>query len=216
MEWKPRKLTREQLEERRLEAGRLLKEGQLSQSEIARRFGVSRMAVSYWASRYRSSSLKRPQYVPAGRPSKLTPAQKRELKQRLKKSALAAGFPTKRWTLERVAALIKREFGVRYHPNYLPRVLRDLGFGRYAANNTTGDGRRPGWPDDKILETSEACELAGVTRATLSVWRKSGKLKAFDRGGKTGGYRYLAGEMKRMLRARTRTDWQSCLDRNAA
>src|SRR5574341_68283 len=129
MEWKPSKLTREQLEERRLEAGRLLKEGQLSQSQIAKQLGVSRMAVSYWAGRYRRGRLKRLQHrVVTGRPSKLTTAQKRKLNQRLKKGALAAGFSTDRWTLERITALIEYEFGVRYHPNYLPRLLRQLGF----------------------------------------------------------------------------------------
>jgi hypothetical protein len=37
MIWTPSKLTREQMEERRLEGGRLLKEGKLSKAEIARR-----------------------------------------------------------------------------------------------------------------------------------------------------------------------------------
>jgi putative transposase len=129
MEWKPSKLTREQLEERRLEAGRLLKEGHLSQSQIAARLGVSRTAVSQWAKRYRSGGLKRlRQRVVTGRPSKLTPAQKQTLKQRLRKGALTAGFPTDRWTLERIAALIEQEFGVRYHPHYLPHLLRQLDF----------------------------------------------------------------------------------------
>jgi predicted transcriptional regulator len=45
----PSKLTPEQIEERRTEGGRLLREGGLSQAEIARRLGVSRRAVSQWA-----------------------------------------------------------------------------------------------------------------------------------------------------------------------
>src|SRR5262245_65379724 len=49
--WQPQRLTPEQLEERRLEAGRLLRAGQLSQAEIARHLGVSRTAVSRWAQR---------------------------------------------------------------------------------------------------------------------------------------------------------------------
>lgn len=36
MTWKPTYLTREQMEKRRLEGGRLLKAGKLSQAEIAR------------------------------------------------------------------------------------------------------------------------------------------------------------------------------------
>ena len=57
MEWKPSKLTREHLEERRLVAGRLLEEGQLSQSQIAKQLGVSRMAASHRARRYYSGGL---------------------------------------------------------------------------------------------------------------------------------------------------------------
>lgn len=49
MTWKPSYLTREQMEEMRLEGGRLLKAGQLNQAEIARQLGVSRATVSAWA-----------------------------------------------------------------------------------------------------------------------------------------------------------------------
>ena len=41
---------------------------------------------------------------------------------------MAAGFATERWTLKRIAALIEREFGVRYHPRYLERPLKAHGF----------------------------------------------------------------------------------------
>jgi transposase len=42
-----------------------------------------------------------------------------------------AGWPAgvrRRWPLSRVADLIRREFTVNYHPNYLQRVLALLGF----------------------------------------------------------------------------------------
>jgi putative transposase len=41
---------------------------------------------------------------------------------------VAAGFASARWTLNRIAALIEREFGVRYHPRYLERPLKTHGF----------------------------------------------------------------------------------------
>jgi transposase len=128
MKWKPSKLTREQMEERRLEAGRLFKEGELSEAEIAHNLGVSRMAVSKWAKRYRTGGVKRlRQQSSSGRPAKLTAAQQRQLKQKVKKGALAAGFPTDRWTLERIAQLIEDEFGISHHPNYLNRLLEQIG-----------------------------------------------------------------------------------------
>ena len=40
MEWKPTRLTREQMEERRLAAARLLRRGKLSQAEIARQLAL--------------------------------------------------------------------------------------------------------------------------------------------------------------------------------
>jgi hypothetical protein len=46
----------------------------------------------------------------------------------LDRGAVAAGFATERWTLERIAALIEREFGVQYHPRYLERPLKAHGF----------------------------------------------------------------------------------------
>src|SRR5919197_6492757 len=53
MIWRPQHLTRTQREERRLETGRLLQAGQVFYAEIARRLGVSRMAVSKWAQQLR-------------------------------------------------------------------------------------------------------------------------------------------------------------------
>lgn len=59
--WRPSKLTPEQIEERRMEDGRILREGNLSQSEIARRLGDSRSAVSQRAQqiKQRRRGLKR-------------------------------------------------------------------------------------------------------------------------------------------------------------
>ena len=129
MTWQPTKLTRRQLEERRLAGGRLLKQGKLSQAQIARQLGVSRAAVSQWAQQLHTGGLPRLyQRISAGRPAQLTPAQQHELVGQLKRGALAAGFSTDRWTLERIQQLIRLEFKVTYHPNYLSRLLRRLGW----------------------------------------------------------------------------------------
>ena len=129
MTWKPSYLTREQMEERRLEGGRLLKEGMLSQAEIARHLGVSRATVSDWAKVVKAKGIGglRKKKAP-GSQSRLSKSQKAKLKRMLDRGALACGFPTDRWTLERVGQLIQKEFKVNYHPNYLNRFLRSLGF----------------------------------------------------------------------------------------
>ena len=129
MTWKPSYLTREQMEERRLEGGRLLKEGKLSQAEISRQLGVSRATVSDWAKMVKAKGIAGLRKRKAtGSQSKLSKLQKEKLKRLLDRGALACGFPTDRWTLERVRQLIQREFEVTYHPNYLNRLLRQLGF----------------------------------------------------------------------------------------
>ena len=46
----------------------------------------------------------------------------------LDRGALVYGFPTDRWTLGRVQQLIQQKFEITYHPNYLNRLLRKLGF----------------------------------------------------------------------------------------
>src|SRR5918992_5668580 len=109
MIWRPRHLTRSQREERRLEAGRLLQAGQLSHADIARRLGVSRMAVSTWARQLRQhqgdigSLHTRP--LP-GRPARLSAEQWQRVLAVLKDVALKAGFDTDRWTLRRIRAVL--------------------------------------------------------------------------------------------------------------
>lgn len=117
------------MEERRLEGGRLLKEGKMSQAEVARHLGVSRATVSAWAKTVKAKGIRglRKKKAP-GSESKLSKVQKGKLKRMLDCGALAYGFPADRWTLERVRQLIQKEFEVSYHPNYLNRLLRQLGF----------------------------------------------------------------------------------------
>jgi transposase len=129
MTWKPSYLTREQMEERRLEGGRLLKVGKLSQAEIARQLGVSRSTVSDWAKTIEAKGIRGlRKRKAAGSQSKLKPSQKQKLKYMLDRGALANGFPTDRWTLGRVRQLIQQKFEIAYHPNYLNRLLRNLGY----------------------------------------------------------------------------------------
>ena len=57
--------------------------------------------------------------------------------------ALRAGFATDRWTLKRIQQLIERDFAIVYHPNYLARLLHQLGFSVQQ-------------PTDRALERDEA------------------------------------------------------------
>jgi transposase len=129
MSWSPTHLTPAQLEERRLAAARLFRTGTLSQAAIARQLGVTSAAVSRWRRAWRWGGPARLRARPKpGRPSRLSPAAWRRLGRLLERGAVAAGFETERWTLRRIARVIQREFGVRYHPHYLERPLKRLGF----------------------------------------------------------------------------------------
>jgi transposase len=44
------------------------------------------------------------------------------------KGARAHGFPNELWTLRRIAAVIQVQFGVRYHPAHVWKILRRLGW----------------------------------------------------------------------------------------
>jgi transposase len=127
--WQPTHWTLEQLQERRLVAAGLLRQGRLTQAAIARRLGVSRASVSRWAATLdqdgRHGLKARPR---TGRPPRLEAKAWARLGRLLDRGAVAAGFATERWTLKRIAALIEREFGVRYHPRYLERPLKAHGF----------------------------------------------------------------------------------------
>ncbi len=63
-----------------------------------------------------------------GRPSKLDPKRRAQLERLLLRGSEAAGFSTPLWTCPRVAAVVRREFGVRYHVDHVGRVLRALGW----------------------------------------------------------------------------------------
>lgn len=118
----------EALEQRRLEAARLLRKG-LSQAEVARQVKVHRQSVSRWAKQLAEggrASLKKAGR--AGRKPRLSPADRRRVERGLKRGPEALGYSSGLWTARRVAELIEQECGVQYHPGHVWRILRDLGW----------------------------------------------------------------------------------------
>jgi transposase len=116
------------LERRRIRAARLLQRG-VSQAEVARRVEVSRQSVSRWAETLGSQgfeALRGPGRT--GRLPSLDAQQRQRLAGHLLQGALAHGFPTELWTLRRVGAVIKREFGVTLSVTQVWRVLGQMGF----------------------------------------------------------------------------------------
>jgi transposase len=109
-----------------MEAARLLREG-FSQSEVARAVGVHRQSVSRWARELEQSGVRGlRQAKRTGRPTKLSPAQLRDLERSLKRGPEAFGFASGLWTASRVRDLIEYRTGVRYHEDHVWRILRKL------------------------------------------------------------------------------------------
>jgi len=106
-----------------------LKEEGWSQQRIAEALGVSKGAVSQWMKRARDGggveALKR-RPAPGARP-RLSEEQRMKLPELLVRGVEAHGFRGEVWTCERVAIVIRREFGVSYHPAHVSRVVRALG-----------------------------------------------------------------------------------------
>jgi transposase len=110
-------------EARRLQAWHLKQQG-WSQRQIAAAMGVSEGAVSQWMKRARAAGpealRRRP---PPGAPRRLSPAQLARLPALLHQGPTAYGFRGDLWTRSRVAAIIRLEFGVCYHPRHVGRLL---------------------------------------------------------------------------------------------
>ena len=115
------------LRERRERAAKLFQEG-LPQAEIARRCGVSRTTAMRWHRAWIKRGRKDLEPLQRGRPNRLTKAKLERIEKALLQGAQAHGFGSELWTLERVAQVIERVSGVRYHPGHVWRVLRSLGW----------------------------------------------------------------------------------------
>lgn len=117
-----------ELEQRRKEAVRMIRAGERV-TDVAKHFGVSRIAIYKWKRKAEEEGLRGlkavPQHVPQ---SRLSADQKRRLKEILLQGAAHWGFPSELWTCQRIAQVIEREFQIRYHPGHLSRILKTLGY----------------------------------------------------------------------------------------
>jgi putative transposase len=120
-------MSRDEMEKRRLEAATDLQNG-LSQSKVARKYGVSRTTASRWhraLSQAGPDSLKKRRAT--GRPCRLNSEQFGRIPEIYAQGALSYGFPDNRWTTARLASVIETHFGVRYDHDHVGRLMHKLG-----------------------------------------------------------------------------------------
>jgi len=115
------------MESRRLLAAQDLQRG-LSQSQVARKFGVTRTTASRWCRALSGSGVEglRKRRAP-GRPSRLSAEQLRIVSEVYRSGPRAIGLDADRWTTARFAEAIRTRFGVRYDPDHVGRIMHRLG-----------------------------------------------------------------------------------------
>ena len=109
---------------RRERAAELFAQG-ASQAEVARELDVSRQSASRWHTGWQAAGTTGLQSRgPTGRRPKIPDEQLAVIEQALLQGALAHGFATDVWTLDRIAVLIQGLTGVRLSNPSVWRLLR--------------------------------------------------------------------------------------------
>jgi transposase len=113
-------------------------------------------------------------FIP-GAKRRLTDAPLRDLEHLLDQGAPAHGFPNELWTSARVAQVIRRHFGVTYHPDYVRRLLlRRLGWTSHKPQ------RRDRERNDKEVERWKADEFPRILR---QAWQRGAPIAFLDESG---------------------------------
>jgi len=103
--------------------------GGQTQAAVAKMLGVHAVTVAKWMARRRAEGEAGLVAKPTpGRPRFLTAEQDLQVRGWLAQKPTAHGFPTDLWTARRVAELIRRRFGVTFHPHYLREWLSRRGY----------------------------------------------------------------------------------------
>jgi transposase len=117
-----------ELEVKRRIAGRLLLQGK-KVAKVARLVGASWTAVKRWETAVDARGLDALAAKPyPGKGCRLTARQKSRLLKVLARGPLKSGYANDLWTGRRVADVIERRFGVRYHVSHVWRILAQLGW----------------------------------------------------------------------------------------
>lgn len=99
----------------------------MSLASIARELKVTRQSATRWYQQWRkggSGALKAAGR--AGRKPRLSASQLRKVEVALLKGARHHGFNAELWTLPRVATVVERVTGVKYHPGHVWKILGSM------------------------------------------------------------------------------------------
>jgi transposase len=190
--------TAAELERRRRRAVLLVEQGE-RRSTVTRILGIHPKTLARWLRHARQPGglNAKPQTGPT---PGLSAVQLQQLEELLLRGAKAHGWHNQLWTAARVARLIERHFGRRYHPEHVRKVLK----------------KRLGWtsqkPRRKARERNEK-EVArwlddDFRRIVREAWQRSAYLVFLDESGF-----FLTPTVRRTLAPRGRTPILDCWDR---
>jgi putative transposase len=127
MPWTPSRLTKSQLEERRICAFEMLDTG-FRPAEIALDLGVARQTAYEWKTVFNAQGMAGAKAKPHPGPGKnITAEQLEEFKTMILQGALVHGFPSNNWTCTRAASLIETKFGLVYTADHFGVMMKELG-----------------------------------------------------------------------------------------
>src|SRR5437764_3126607 len=136
--------------------------------------GVCTTSLQRWRrmSRQNESLAAKPA---TGAKRRLTDSQMCELEHLLRAGATAHGYPNELWTAARVAQLIRRHFGVKYHPEHVRKLLRRR------LNWTSHKPQvRARQRNDKEVERWKADEFPRILR---EAWQRGAHIAFLDESG---------------------------------
>ena len=100
-----------------------------SSGEIARILQTPRSKTSEWLRLYEVHGVEGLlEGQRSGRPAGLDDPQRQELADTLDSGPVAYGLDTGIWTSPMIAWVIEEEFGIRYHPGHVRKILHNIGF----------------------------------------------------------------------------------------
>lgn len=107
----------------------LLNHQRHTSGEIAQLLEAPRSKVSLWLGQYQRLGWEALlEGHRSGRPKELTSAQLAQLDSWIDSGPVAYGFSSGVWTSPMIVRVIEEEFGIRYHPGHVRKVLKALGF----------------------------------------------------------------------------------------
>jgi transposase len=107
----------------------LLNHQQYTSGEIAQLLQAPRSKVSLWLGQYQRQGWEALlEGHRSGRPKELTATQWLQLDGLIDSGPIAYGFSSGVWTSQMIGRVIEEEFGVRYHPGHVRKILKALGF----------------------------------------------------------------------------------------